>query len=195
MKIIQLLPELKVGGVERGTVDLSEHIIKLGHNSAVISAGGQLVNILNDHGAKHYELPIGKKNMDIGFELRTTNKKGEGIFSTKQFQANELSPYLMYELFDLLATKNRHFSGVDEIAIMMKPDDFSCPFDCHYCPNQKDMPRSYVKEEPAVRRAPPARRATAATSAASDCTCERPWWWRRGRRRAATEHSQHAGPG
>ena len=71
----------------------------------------------------------------------------------KQFQSNELSPYLMYELFDLLATKNRHYSGVDEIAIMMKPDDFSCPFDCYYCPNQKDMPRSYVKEEPAVRRA------------------------------------------
>ena len=70
----------------------------------------------------------------------------------KQFQSNELSPYLMYELFDLLATKNRHYSGVDEVAIMMKPDDFSCPFDCHYCPNQKDMPRSYVREEPAVRR-------------------------------------------
>ena len=63
MKIIQLLPELKVGGVERGTVDLSDHLVKLGHNSAVISAGGQLVNILNDHGATHYELPIGKKNI------------------------------------------------------------------------------------------------------------------------------------
>ena len=63
MKIIQLLPELKVGGVERGTVDLSGHLIKLGHDSAVISAGGQLVNLLNDHGAKHYELPIAKKNI------------------------------------------------------------------------------------------------------------------------------------
>jgi|TARA_B100000902_G_scaffold98281_1_gene100747 glycosyltransferase involved in cell wall biosynthesis len=63
MKIIQLLPELKVGGVERGTVDLSDHLIKLGHDSAVISAGGQLVNLLNDHGAKHYELPIAKKNI------------------------------------------------------------------------------------------------------------------------------------
>ena len=70
----------------------------------------------------------------------------------KQFMDNRLSPYLMYELFDLLATKNRHFSGVDEIAIMMKPDDFSCPFDCYYCPTQKDMPKSYVREEPAVRR-------------------------------------------
>ena len=63
MKIIQLLPELKVGGVERGTVDLSDHLVKLGHDSAVISAGGQLVNLLKDHGAKHYELPIAKKNV------------------------------------------------------------------------------------------------------------------------------------
>ena len=63
MRIIQLLPELKVGGVERGTVDLSDHLVKLGHDSAVISAGGQLVNLLNEHGAKHYELPIAKKNI------------------------------------------------------------------------------------------------------------------------------------
>ena len=63
MRIIQLLPELKVGGVERGTVDLSDHLVKLGHDSAVVSAGGQLVGLLNNHGAKHYELPIAKKNI------------------------------------------------------------------------------------------------------------------------------------
>ena len=63
MKIIQLLPELKVGGVERGTVDLSDHLIKLGHDSAVISAGGQLAELLDDHGAKHFQLPIAKKNI------------------------------------------------------------------------------------------------------------------------------------
>ena len=63
MRIIQLLPELKVGGVERGTVDLSDHLVKLGHDSAVISAGGQLVDLLNEHGARHYELSIAKKNI------------------------------------------------------------------------------------------------------------------------------------
>ena len=63
MKIIQLLPELKVGGVERGTVDLSDHLIKLGHDSAVVSAGGQLVKLLDDHGAEHFQLPISKKNI------------------------------------------------------------------------------------------------------------------------------------
>ena len=46
MRVIQLLPELKVGGVERGTVDLSDHLVKLGHDSVVISAGGQLVDLL-----------------------------------------------------------------------------------------------------------------------------------------------------
>jgi len=74
MKIIQLLPELKVGGVERGTVDLSDHLVKLGHDSAVISAGGQLVNILNNHGAKHYQLPIAKKNIRALSQINNLKK-------------------------------------------------------------------------------------------------------------------------
>ena len=60
---MQLLPELKLGGVERGTVDLSHHLKISCHESAVISAGGRLVSLLDDHGAKHYRLPIAKKNL------------------------------------------------------------------------------------------------------------------------------------
>jgi len=74
MRILQLLPELKVGGVERGTVDLSDHLVKLGHDSAVISAGGQLVNVLSDHGAKHYELPIAKKNIRALSQINNLKK-------------------------------------------------------------------------------------------------------------------------
>ena len=62
MRVIQLLPELKLGGVERGTVDLSQHLKKSGHESAVISAGGRLVELLEEHGAKHFTLPLAKKN-------------------------------------------------------------------------------------------------------------------------------------
>lgn len=40
MRVLQLLPELKLGGVERGTVDLSEYLVSMGHESAVVSAGG-----------------------------------------------------------------------------------------------------------------------------------------------------------
>ena len=62
MRILQLLPELKLGGVERGTVDLSDHLKKLGNKSGVVSAGGRLSEQLSDHGAKHFSLPIAKKN-------------------------------------------------------------------------------------------------------------------------------------
>lgn len=30
---------------------------------------------------------------------------------------------------------------------------FSCKWDCHYCPNEPGQPRSYLHDEPAVRRA------------------------------------------
>eukprot|EP01059_Diplonema_ambulator_P012192 TRINITY_DN22419_c0_g1_i2.p1 TRINITY_DN22419_c0_g1~~TRINITY_DN22419_c0_g1_i2.p1 ORF type:complete len:685 (+),score=181.87 TRINITY_DN22419_c0_g1_i2:38-2056(+) len=33
------------------------------------------------------------------------------------------------------------------------PQNFSCKWDCHYCPNQPGQPRSYLRDEPAVRRA------------------------------------------
>jgi len=62
MNILQILPELHVGGVETGTVDLAKHLIKLGHKAVVVSAGGELVKELESSGAKHYCLPVHKKS-------------------------------------------------------------------------------------------------------------------------------------
>jgi lipopolysaccharide heptosyltransferase II len=63
MKILQLVPELNVGGVERGTIDLARVLISKGHEAHVISAGGVLVGELEKIGAKHLELPIHKKSL------------------------------------------------------------------------------------------------------------------------------------
>ena len=63
LKVIQLLPELNFGGVERGTKDMSKALISEGHDSIVISNGGIFEkDILND-GAKHIRLPIHKKSL------------------------------------------------------------------------------------------------------------------------------------
>lgn len=62
MKIIQLLPELNEGGVERGTMELSRELVKLGHESIVISAGGKLVEEIANDGGKHIILDICSKN-------------------------------------------------------------------------------------------------------------------------------------
>jgi len=69
MKILQILPELNVGGVETGTLDLSKHLIRLGHKSVVVSAGGPLVKELEVTGAKHYILAVNKKSLISIYKL------------------------------------------------------------------------------------------------------------------------------
>ena len=63
MKVLQILPQLNIGGVERGTLDLSKALIQEGHESFVISGGGILVDELFQSGAKHYEIPVHIKSL------------------------------------------------------------------------------------------------------------------------------------
>ena len=50
--VIQILPELIAGGVERGTLELSRFLIQGGHRSVVISQGGPLVEQLIREGGR-----------------------------------------------------------------------------------------------------------------------------------------------
>ncbi|MBU0502798.1 MAG: GT4 family glycosyltransferase PelF [Candidatus Omnitrophota bacterium] len=63
MNILQVLPELNVGGVETGVVDLTRSLVKLGHKVVVISNGGDLVREIESSGALHYQLPVHKKSL------------------------------------------------------------------------------------------------------------------------------------
>lgn len=63
MNILQVLPELNVGGVETGTLDLAKRLIHLGHKAVVVSNGGELVKELESYGAIHYQLPVHKKSL------------------------------------------------------------------------------------------------------------------------------------
>ncbi len=62
MKILQILPELNLGGVEKGTVELAKYLIQHGHYPVVISNGGKLERELQEFGIKHYSLPVHKKS-------------------------------------------------------------------------------------------------------------------------------------
>ena len=63
MNILQILPELNVGGVETGTVDFGRYLVKHGHKSVVVSRGGGLVEELEKSGSKHYAMPVNRKNI------------------------------------------------------------------------------------------------------------------------------------
>ena len=62
MNVLQILPELKSGGVERGTVDLAKYLCQKGHKAVVVSAGGPLLGDLTSAGVTHYALPVHKKS-------------------------------------------------------------------------------------------------------------------------------------
>ncbi len=67
MHIVQVLPGLNSGGVERGTVEFSRYLVEHGHHSTVISSGGPLSELLVEHGAQHFSFPVHKKSL---FSLR-----------------------------------------------------------------------------------------------------------------------------
>ena len=72
MKILQVLPALGQGGVERGTLEIASALTAAGIPNAVASAGGRLVHALDECGTEHLLLPIDSKNP---FTLRKCAKK------------------------------------------------------------------------------------------------------------------------
>ena len=62
MKILQVLPALEQGGVERGTLEIAAALTAAGIPNAVASAGGRLVHALDELGVEHLPLPLDRKN-------------------------------------------------------------------------------------------------------------------------------------
>jgi glycosyltransferase involved in cell wall biosynthesis len=60
--VLQLLPRLVSGGVERGTVDVAAALAAAGWRSFVASAGGPMAAEIARAGATHIELPLASKN-------------------------------------------------------------------------------------------------------------------------------------
>jgi hypothetical protein len=73
LSVVQVLPELESGGVERGTLEVGKHLVEHGHRSIVISAGGRMVKQLLGEGSEHLAWDIGRKRpwtLRLVFRLR-----------------------------------------------------------------------------------------------------------------------------
>ena len=60
-RVVQLVPALESGGVERAVLEVAEALVAAGHRAVVVSAGGRLVADLERIGAEHIVLDIGRK--------------------------------------------------------------------------------------------------------------------------------------
>ena len=61
--VLQVLPALVTGGVERGTIDIALALQADGYRPLVASAGGPMIRELSRAGIEHIELPLDTKNI------------------------------------------------------------------------------------------------------------------------------------
>lgn len=62
LRVLQVLPSLDGGGVERGTLEIARALVASGHRSFVLSKGGRLVAQLEREGSTHLTMDIGRKS-------------------------------------------------------------------------------------------------------------------------------------
>jgi glycosyltransferase involved in cell wall biosynthesis len=60
--VLQVLPRLNAGGVERGTVEITDALSKTGFRAIVASEGGSLVPSVTHAGGTHFVMPLSSKS-------------------------------------------------------------------------------------------------------------------------------------
>ena len=63
LTVVQLLPALNAGGVERSVLEIGRALVAAGHRSIAVSAGGRLVDRLVAEGTEHVTIDIGRKSL------------------------------------------------------------------------------------------------------------------------------------
>ena len=96
------------------------------------------------------ELTAAKRNLAKKFGINILlnseiSKEYRELLSSKKIKANSI-------LEKILKKRTiRTMSGIAPVAVLTKP--YPCPGKCAYCPTEKDVPQSYLSNEPAVMRA------------------------------------------
>ncbi|WP_267225219.1 glycosyltransferase [Dyella silvae] len=63
LTVVQLIPAVHSGGAERSALEIGRALVRAGHQSIVISAGGRMVSQLEAEGSRHITLDIGRKSL------------------------------------------------------------------------------------------------------------------------------------
>ena len=97
--VVQILPALTTGGVERGTIELSKELIEKDFRPLIISGEGELVSELNDLKIKHIPLEIGRKKLSTFLLIR------------------KLSEIFLNEKVDIIHARSRLPAWISKLAL------------------------------------------------------------------------------
>jgi hypothetical protein len=82
--VIQMLPDMESGGVECVTLETAAYLVKHGHRSMVISAGGAMADQLQREGSHHLTWPhLGEKSprcLTYSLPLATGQRSARLVF-------------------------------------------------------------------------------------------------------------------
>lgn len=99
--VLQVLPELEMGGVEIGTVEIAGGMQKHGITNFVASQGGRLVYDLEKIRVGHLTLPLKTKNI---FKMRKKRRQAGAVYQGKRHQ-HRARPFARTGLERLLGGK------------------------------------------------------------------------------------------
>ena len=74
MKIVQVVPRLESGGVERGSIEVATALVASGHEAVLISQGGRLVDEVERVGARHVVMSVADKSIKTLGSLATLKR-------------------------------------------------------------------------------------------------------------------------
>ncbi|WP_111498245.1 glycosyltransferase family 4 protein [Marinobacter bohaiensis] len=139
MRILQVLPALTSGGVERGTVELASELVKRGHESYVLSSGGPMVQALEARGSHHITRPVHRKSLASLKQVRPVRRLIRELQPDVIHVRSRLPAWIVYLAWNKLPPEQRPalvstFHGMYSVnrysAIMSKAEHLIAVSDC-----------------------------------------------------------------
>jgi ELP3 family radical SAM enzyme/protein acetyltransferase len=92
--------------------------------------------------AAKYKMKHVPSKWNLGMRYRVLNAENPALYPIQEALATAL-----------VKKSVRSTSGILNISVSLPPDKFSCKYNCHFCPNEPGMPRSYLSNEDVFKRA------------------------------------------
>jgi glycosyltransferase involved in cell wall biosynthesis len=139
MKVLQALPALHSGGVERGTVEFAAELVKRGHQSFVVSNGGPMAEQVRGQGSNHIHMPIHRKSPASFGQIRPMRRLLEELQPDIVHVRSRMPAWIVYLAWRKLPAATRPaivstFHGMYSVnpysAIMARADEVIAVSNC-----------------------------------------------------------------